>query len=106
MCDSEVGFKIIPFFQFPAKSPVFTHVVTTMNGLTTIRSRGKDVQLMLRNEFDRYQDDHTGAWYLVIASGTAFGFSIDLVACTFIAVLCFLLILINPGNFKLQSDKS
>ncbi|CAD6203313.1 GSCOCT00009755001.2-RA-CDS [Cotesia congregata] len=81
-----------------AKSPVFTHVVTTMNGLTTIRSRGKDVQLMLRNEFDRYQDDHTGAWYLVIASGTAFGFSIDLVACTFIAVMCFLLILINPEN--------
>ncbi|XP_057334744.1 ATP-binding cassette sub-family C member 4-like [Microplitis mediator] len=81
-----------------AKSPVLSHVCTTLNGLTTIRSRGQDVQVMLRKEFDRYQDEHTGAWYLVIASGTAFGFSIDLIACTFIAVLCFLLILINPEN--------
>ncbi|CAD6203315.1 GSCOCT00009756001.2-RA-CDS [Cotesia congregata] len=80
------------------KSPVFTHVSTTLNGLTTIRSCGKDVQITLRNEFDRYQNEHTRAWYLVVASGSAFGFSIDLITCIFIAVLCFLLILINSEN--------
>ncbi|XP_057334745.1 ATP-binding cassette sub-family C member 4-like isoform X1 [Microplitis mediator] len=80
------------------KSPIYTQVNTTFNGLTTIRSRGKEVQRMLRNEFDEYQDINSGAWYLLIGTGSAYGFSIDIIACIFIAILCFSLILINPDN--------
>ncbi|XP_057334742.1 ATP-binding cassette sub-family C member 4-like isoform X2 [Microplitis mediator] len=80
------------------KSPVYTHVNTTLNGLSTIRSRGKDVEVMLRNKFDEYQDINSGAWYLLIGTGSAYGFSIDLITSIFIAILSFSLILIDPEN--------
>ncbi|XP_057321988.1 ATP-binding cassette sub-family C member 4-like isoform X2 [Microplitis mediator] len=81
-----------------AKSPVFSHVSTTLNGLTTIRSHGKDVQSMLCKEFDQYQDIHTGAWFLTIITGSAFGLILDLIACVFLACVCFSLILIDSEN--------
>lgn len=83
--------------MFTAKSPVFSHVGATLNGLTTIRSHGKNVQLMLQKEFDDYQDIHSGAWYLVIATESAFGFILDLVCCIFIGCVCFSFILMDSG---------
>ncbi|XP_046746877.1 ATP-binding cassette subfamily C member 4-like [Diprion similis] len=82
------------------KSPVFSHVSSTLDGLTTIRSSGVLVQNMLRQEFDHHQDAHTGAWYLTIGTATAFGFTLDLVSCLFTAFVCFSFILINdfPGG--------
>ncbi|XP_074115828.1 ATP-binding cassette sub-family C member 4-like [Cotesia typhae] len=77
------------------KSPVFTHVNSTFNGLTTIRSRDNHEKQMLRSEFDLHQDNHTKAWYLVIASGTAFGLGVDLIACFFTTILTFCLIILN-----------
>ncbi|XP_053595920.1 ATP-binding cassette subfamily C member 4-like [Microplitis demolitor] len=77
------------------KSRVLSHVSTSFDGLPTIRSRDNAEKIMLRNNFDRYQDDHTRAWYLMIATGSAFGLGIDLMACFFIAVLSFLLIIFN-----------
>ncbi|KAK0084066.1 hypothetical protein PV325_007667 [Microctonus aethiopoides] len=55
-----------------AKSPVFSHVSTTLNGLSTIRSRGSDVQIMLCKQFDEYQNNHTSAWYLSLVTTSAF----------------------------------
>ncbi|CAD6227313.1 GSCOCT00011969001.2-RA-CDS [Cotesia congregata] len=78
------------------KSPVYTLVNTTLNGLPTIRSRGKDVETMLRNQFDDFQDHNSGAWYILIGTGSAYGFSIDMITSTFISILSFTLILINP----------
>ncbi|XP_034944749.1 multidrug resistance-associated protein 4-like [Chelonus insularis] len=81
-----------------AKSPVFTHVATTLNGLTTIRSSGSDIEVMLKKQFDDFQDNHTGAWYLFIATGAAFGFILDLIACAFISCVCYSFILIGSDN--------
>lgn len=80
-----------------AKSPVFSHIISTMDGLTTIRSTGTTVGRLLREEFDRYQDTHTGAWYLTLATSTAFGFTLDLFSSVFIACLCFSFILMDDG---------
>ncbi|XP_046619154.1 ATP-binding cassette subfamily C member 4-like isoform X1 [Neodiprion virginianus] len=80
------------------KSPVFSHVSSTLDGLTTIRSRGPRVEELLQKEFDRYQDAHTGAWYLTITTATALGFVMDIISCVFIACVCFTLILTNAGD--------
>ncbi|XP_011647242.1 multidrug resistance-associated protein 4-like isoform X2 [Pogonomyrmex barbatus] len=40
-----------------AKSPIFSHVNSTLSGLTTIRSTG--AQEMIRKQFDEHQDLHT-----------------------------------------------
>ncbi|XP_046426197.1 ATP-binding cassette sub-family C member 4-like isoform X1 [Neodiprion fabricii] len=94
-----------------AKSPVFSHVNSTLAGLTTIRSRGKSVQELLMREFDRHQDAHTGAWYLTIVASNAFGFILDLVSCSFIACVCFSSILMDdestlPGSVGLAISQS
>lgn len=80
-----------------AKSPVFSHVSSTLDGLITIRSRGPAVERMLRNEFDRHQNMHSRAWYLNIATANAFGFVIDLISWVFIACVCFSFILMDDG---------
>nr|XP_046485751.1 ATP-binding cassette sub-family C member 4-like isoform X2 [Neodiprion pinetum] len=82
------------------KSPVFSHVSSTLDGLTTIRSCGVLVEEMLKQEFDHHQDSHTGAWYLTLGTATAFGFTLDLVSCCFTTFVCFSFILINdfPGG--------
>lgn len=59
---------------------------------------------MLRSEFDLHQDNHTKAWYLVIASGTAFGLGVDLIACLFTTILTFCLIILNSGKELLNKD--
>ncbi|XP_046744998.1 ATP-binding cassette sub-family C member 4-like [Diprion similis] len=81
-----------------AKSPVFSHVKSTMDGLTTIRSRGGQIKKMLLDEFDHHQDGHTGAWYLSIATQVAFGFTLDLVLCGLTTFVCFSFIVMDRGT--------
>ncbi|KAK2579975.1 hypothetical protein KPH14_012235 [Odynerus spinipes] len=78
------------------KSPVFSHVNSTFLGLITIRSA--NAQHMLCKEFDVHQDLHTGAYSLLIAAGTAFGFALDAVTVTFVAVITYSFIVLNDDN--------
>ncbi|XP_046622338.1 ATP-binding cassette sub-family C member 4-like [Neodiprion virginianus] len=80
------------------KSPVFTHIKSTLDGLTTIRSGGPMVGEMLRKEFDQIQNVHSGAWYLIIIASSAFGLVLDLVSSSYMAFVCFAFILIDNGN--------
>ncbi|XP_012278420.1 probable multidrug resistance-associated protein lethal(2)03659 isoform X2 [Orussus abietinus] len=81
-----------------AKSPLFSHVSASLDGLTTIRSCGKETEITLRKEFDKLQDTHTGVWYLLIICSEAFGFFLDLIACIFIAFVTFSFVLMDPGE--------
>ncbi|XP_075982413.1 putative multidrug resistance-associated protein lethal(2)03659 [Anticarsia gemmatalis] len=67
------------------RSPVFSHLNATLQGITTIRAFG--AQEALIREFDNHQDLHSSAWYLFIASSRAFGFWLDLVCVVYIGVV-------------------
>ena len=75
-----------------AKSPVFSHVTTTLSGLLTIRSCSATPRL--RHYFDYLQDTHTSAHFLVVASSVAFGFWIDVVSVVFVALVGYSVILV------------
>ncbi|XP_044730121.1 probable multidrug resistance-associated protein lethal(2)03659 [Chrysoperla carnea] len=79
-----------------SRSPVFSHVSASLDGITTIRSCG--AQSLLAKEFDIQQDVHTSAWYLTVATGTAFGFWLDCVSVSFLAALIFSFILMDDGT--------
>ncbi|XP_066141508.1 ATP-binding cassette sub-family C member 4-like [Euwallacea fornicatus] len=69
------------------RSPVFTHLSATLTGLTTIRAF--EAENILRNEFDKYQDGHTSAWFMFIAASSAFGLIMDMLCFTFISLVTF-----------------
>ncbi|XP_063983102.1 ATP-binding cassette sub-family C member 4-like [Diachasmimorpha longicaudata] len=78
------------------KAPVFTHLNLTMNGLMTIRAFSG--QELLLGEFDRFQDGHTSAWFMFMATSSAFGFSLD--------VFCLILTIIVTFGLLLASGYS
>ncbi|XP_011309864.1 probable multidrug resistance-associated protein lethal(2)03659 [Fopius arisanus] len=72
-------------------APVFTHLNVTMSGLTTIRAF--NAQELLRMEFDRFQDGHSSAWYMFIATSSAFGFALDVFCWVLTIIVTFGLLL-------------
>ncbi|XP_046836014.1 ATP-binding cassette sub-family C member 4 [Vespa crabro] len=78
------------------KSPVFSHVNSSLIGLSTIRS--SNAQLMLSKEFDSHQDLHTGAYSLSILTATAFGFALDTVSVLFVTFVTYSFIIFNNEN--------
>ena len=81
-----------------AKSPVFSHINATLQGLMTIRASGPNITETLSKQFDHLQDVHTGAWHMTIVIPIAFGLFLDIIACSFIACICFSFILLDTGN--------
>lgn len=85
---------------FSAKSPVFSHVNSSLVGLSTIRS--SNAQLMLCKEFDSHQDLHTGAYSLSVSAATAFGFALDTVSVLFVTFVTYSFIIFNDGKYLLE----
>lgn len=69
------------------RSPVFTHLNATLNGLTTIRAFG--AQDIVSLEFDKHQDYHTSAWFMYITASSAYGFGMDFLCCFLVGVVTF-----------------
>lgn len=78
---------------FAARSPVFTHLSATLNGLSTIRAF--DAQKVLIEEFDNHQDLHSGCWYMFITTSSAFGLSLDIICMVLVAIVTFFFLLVG-----------
>ena len=79
-----------------AKSPVFSHIATSMHGITTIRAFS--AQNLLREEFDRIQDLHTSGWFTFIAATEWFGLWLDWIVVVFLGCVVFSFLLLG-GDF-------
>lgn len=80
-----------------AKSPVFTHLSVTMDGLATIRAN--NAENLLIKEFDNHQDVHTACWFMFISTSSAFGFSLDIMCFIFVFLVTFSFLLIDTGLY-------
>ncbi|XP_037964111.2 ATP-binding cassette sub-family C member 4 isoform X2 [Plutella xylostella] len=67
------------------RSPVFSHMSATLNGISTIRSAGAQQRLV--KEFDRFQDIHTSTWSSYLASGVTLGFWLDFICVLYLAIV-------------------
>lgn len=71
------------------RSQVFSHLSTTLAGLSTIRSFKKNEQFIER--FNEAQDDHSVAWFSFFSSGQWLGLTLDLVCMVFITFVIIVL---------------
>lgn len=83
------------FLMILAKSPAFTHLGATLSGLSTVRAF--NAEHLLRNEFDNHQDTHSACWFMFIATGSAFGFSLDIMCWLFICFIVSFYMLLDTG---------
>ncbi|XP_044752072.1 probable multidrug resistance-associated protein lethal(2)03659 isoform X2 [Coccinella septempunctata] len=79
------------------RSPVFSHINATLNGLTTIRAF--EAQDILTKEFDNHQDLHSSAWFSFIATSRAFGYWLDLICIIYIILVTFSFLVIDDDHF-------
>ncbi|XP_022909449.2 ATP-binding cassette sub-family C member 4-like isoform X1 [Onthophagus taurus] len=99
-----IGTQFLMRFTFPTclavkrleaitKSPLYTHVKTSFNGLSLIRVFNKEEYY--KNIFDFTQDFHTSSWFMHISSGHAFGILIDFIMVIVLWFISFTLFFIN-----------
>ncbi|PNF15053.1 Multidrug resistance-associated protein 9 [Cryptotermes secundus] len=79
------------------RSPVFSHLSASLNGLSTIRA--SQAQEMVIKEFDNHQDLHTSTWFLTLETSAAFGFWLDCISVTFTAVVSLSFLVLNIDTF-------
>lgn len=77
---------------------MFSHTSASLDGITTIRASG--AQFLLQKEFDIHQDLHTRAWFLLVATNTAFGFILDATSVLFLAIVTYSFLIADDGKYN------
>ncbi|EFA03657.2 probable multidrug resistance-associated protein lethal(2)03659 [Tribolium castaneum] len=90
------------------RSPVFSHLSQSLQGLSTIRAF--NAQETLRLEFDNHQDLHSSTYHMFIATSRTFAFWLDINCILYISIviLSFLFIGVESygGNVGLAITQS
>ena len=74
-------------FLLAARSPVFSHTTNSFQGLSIIRAYRKQAQFI--RDFNRYQDQHSEAWFAYLAANRWFGLRLDIIVVIFTAGIVF-----------------
>ena len=72
-------------FISTARSPLYSHISATIQGLSSIRAFDKENKVL--NKFHFYQNEHTKAWYMKIVTSRWFGMRIDLIGSSFLMII-------------------
>ncbi|KAM9804854.1 LOW QUALITY PROTEIN: ATP-binding cassette sub-family C member 4-like [Neosynchiropus ocellatus] len=77
------------------RSPVFSHLSSTVHGLSTIRAF--KVQQRFQQMFDEYQDLHSEAWFLFLTTSRWLAVRLDGICSVFVAITAFGCITLRDG---------
>ena len=83
-----------------ARSPLYSHISSTIQGLSTIRSYKEEEKFY--HNFHSYQDEHTKGWHIYIATNRWFGMRIDLISAIFLAFVVFSAIPLADSEYTLE----
>ncbi|KAK9869557.1 hypothetical protein WA026_003310 [Henosepilachna vigintioctopunctata] len=89
--------KCLRRIETSVKSPVFSYVSASIDGVTTIRALRSEARLI--PQFDRHQDVHTSAAYLAISCSPAFGLWLDLLCTSFVCIIILIFSIIDNYVF-------
>ena len=86
----------VDFYTCTARSPVYSHISATIQGLSTIRAYKEQIRFL--NNFHFYQNEHTKGWYTKLTTTRWFGIRLDMFGAVFITSLVFTSIPLSDGN--------
>ncbi|XP_031345990.1 probable multidrug resistance-associated protein lethal(2)03659 isoform X2 [Photinus pyralis] len=69
------------------RSPVFEHLSSSLQGLSTIRAF--QAEAILKEEFDAHQDLHSGSYHLFLSTSQGFGYFLDCICAIYLAAVTF-----------------
>uniref|UniRef100_A0A3B4GQL7 Multidrug resistance-associated protein 4-like n=1 Tax=Pundamilia nyererei TaxID=303518 RepID=A0A3B4GQL7_9CICH len=78
-----------------SRSPVFSHLSLSLQGLSTIRALKAEERL--KKAFDAHQDLHSEAWFLFLMTSRWFALRLDSICSIFITLTAFGCILLRHG---------
>ncbi|XP_031637635.1 multidrug resistance-associated protein 4-like, partial [Contarinia nasturtii] len=87
--------KNIMQLEGKTKSPVFTHISATLNGLSVVRAF--QAEEILRDEFDRHQNLNTGTYFMFWGTANAFGLSVDVMIYLLFGVVVYVVLVLKEG---------
>lgn len=85
-----------PNLSFLARSPIYSHLSASLNGLPTIRAFGAQKELIA--EFDNFQDMHSSGFYMFLSTSRAFGYWLDMICVLYLAIVTLSFFLFTPEN--------
>jgi len=80
------------------RSPLYSHISTSLHGLTTIRAYLAEGRF--RHLYEVYQDDHTAAWFLFMAGSRWLGSRLDFMCTVFITLAAFTPLFLAEGGIR------
>ena len=78
-----------------ARSPVYSHIAATFDGLTAIRAF--NLQKLFNSQYYSYVNDSTSVRFLVLSTGRAYSFCLDVFALIYICAVCIFLMALPDG---------
>jgi ATP-binding cassette subfamily C (CFTR/MRP) protein 4 len=66
---------------------MYSHVSATLQGLCTIRALNTQPHFL--RKYNKYQDRHTSAWFLILTGVRWLGFRLDMLCFVFFAIVVF-----------------
>ncbi|CAG2110355.1 unnamed protein product, partial [Medioppia subpectinata] len=78
-----------------ARSPVYTHVSTTLNGLASVRAYGAQVEF--EKQYTIYQDDHTAMWFMYLCTTRMLAIVMDWFSVVYLVIVSVVLMVFYEG---------
>ncbi|CAG2104061.1 unnamed protein product, partial [Medioppia subpectinata] len=78
-----------------ARSPVYTHVSTTLNGLASVRAYG--AQTEFEKQYTIYQDDHTAMWFMYLCTTRMLAIVMDWFSVLYLVIVSIVLMVFYEG---------
>ncbi|CAL8104285.1 unnamed protein product [Orchesella dallaii] len=85
-----------------SRSPIFTHVAASSQGLVTIRSAKR--QSILSEQFDGHQDLHSSTWYTFISANRWFGIWLEVMSVVYLCVVTLSFLILSTVTSYKSSD--
>ncbi|KAM3608366.1 uncharacterized protein V6R79_023940 [Siganus canaliculatus] len=77
------------------RSPVFSHLSSSLQGLSTIRAF--KAQQRFQHMFDEFQDHHSEAWFLFLTTSRWFAVRLDAICSVFVTITAFGCLYLRDG---------